>query len=101
MDLFGYKVGDGNPSLIIAEIGINHRGNFEFAKELIKQAKISGCEVAKLQTYSAENRVSDNTLQSKFADRTLGMEESTNEMFKRFQLSEDELFKLVEYADEI
>ena len=29
------------------------------------------------------------------------MEESTNEMFKRFQLSEDELFKLVEYADEI
>ncbi len=101
VDLFGYKVGDGNPSLIIAEIGINHRGNFEFAKELIKQAKISGCEVAKLQTYSAENRVSDNTLQSKFADRTLGMEESTNEMFKRFQLSEDELFKLVEYADEI
>ena len=51
VDLFGYKVGDGNPSVIIAEIGINHRGNFELAKQLIKEGKVSGCDIAKLQTY--------------------------------------------------
>ena len=101
VELFGYKVGGGNPSVIIAEIGINHGGNFESAKQLIKNAKDSGCEIAKLQTYSAENRVSDNTLQSKFADRTLGMEESTNEMFKRFQLTNEQLKELVKYAKEI
>ena len=33
----------------IAEIGMNHNGNFDFAFELIKQAKISGADIAKFQ----------------------------------------------------
>ena len=37
--------------IIIAEIGINHNGNIHLAHELIKQAKIAGANVAKLQFY--------------------------------------------------
>ena len=35
--------------LFIAEIGMNHNGNFDLAYELIKQAKLSGADIAKFQ----------------------------------------------------
>jgi sialic acid synthase SpsE len=101
VELFGYKIGKKHPTLIIAEIGINHRGYLQFAKDLIKEAKESGCEIAKLQTYNTKNRVSDKTMESKYADRTLGMEESTNQMFSRFELSYDEHLELINYAKEL
>ena len=101
VELFGYKIGKKHPTLIIAEIGINHRGYLQFAKDLIKEAKESGCEIAKLQTYNTKNRVSDKTMESKYADRTLGMEESTNQMFSRFELSYDEHLELVNYAKKL
>ena len=34
---------------IIAEIGINHNGDMNLAKELIDNAKLSGCDAVKLQ----------------------------------------------------
>lgn len=34
---------------IVAEIGMNHEGNFDLAYELIRQAKLSGADVAKFQ----------------------------------------------------
>lgn len=35
--------------LFIAEIGLNHNGNFDLAFELIKQAKLAGADIAKFQ----------------------------------------------------
>lgn len=35
--------------LFIAEIGLNHNGNFDLAYELIRQAKYAGADVAKFQ----------------------------------------------------
>lgn len=37
--------------VIIAEIGINHNGNIHLAHELIRQAKVSGADIAKFQFY--------------------------------------------------
>ena len=33
----------------IAEIGMNYNGNIDLASELIKQAKLSGADIAKFQ----------------------------------------------------
>ena len=33
----------------IAEIGMNHNGNFSLCYELIKQAKLSGADIVKFQ----------------------------------------------------
>lgn len=35
--------------LIVAEIGLNHDGNFDLAYELIRQAKLAGADAAKFQ----------------------------------------------------
>lgn len=42
-------VGDGYPSYIIAEIGINHNGSVEIAKKLISVAVAAGCNAVKFQ----------------------------------------------------
>ena len=38
-----------NEPKLIAEIGCNHKGDFEIAKELITMAKHAGAHVAKFQ----------------------------------------------------
>ena len=35
--------------IFIAEIGMNYEGNIDFAYEMIKQAKLSGADIAKFQ----------------------------------------------------
>jgi len=37
--------------IIIAEIGINHNGSLQIAHELIRQARMSGADIAKFQFY--------------------------------------------------
>ena len=53
----GKKIGEGCPIYVIAEIGINHNGQMNTAKELIDQAKGARTHAVKLQTYITEKRV--------------------------------------------
>ena len=47
---------------IIAEIGINHNGDIKIAKELIKVAKLSGCDAVKFQKRNVEIAYSKEVL---------------------------------------
>jgi sialic acid synthase SpsE len=51
---FGFNT--DNRTYIIAEIGINHRGDINIAKQLIDSAVRSGVDAVKFQTYIAEQR---------------------------------------------
>ena len=42
-------IGDGKKTFIIAEIGINHQGNLETCKKMIKSAALCGADAAKIQ----------------------------------------------------
>ena len=42
-------IGPGNPVYIIAEIGINHNGDVDIAKQLMSVAKNAGCDAVKFQ----------------------------------------------------
>ena len=53
----GSDVGTGMPVHIIAEVGINHDGDVKKAAQLIREAKKSGADSVKLQTYITEYRV--------------------------------------------
>ena len=45
----GKAVGDGHPTFIIAEIGINHNGSLDIAKKLVDMASVAGCDAVKFQ----------------------------------------------------
>jgi N,N'-diacetyllegionaminate synthase len=44
--------------LVVAEIGNNHEGNFEVAKELVRKAAECGVDAVKFQTFQTEHYVS-------------------------------------------
>jgi N-acetylneuraminate synthase len=47
-------VGDGHPVYIIAEVGINHNGDLDIAKQLIDAAVEAGCDAVKFQKRTPE-----------------------------------------------
>jgi sialic acid synthase SpsE len=51
-----YGFNTENRTYIIAEIGINHRGSVEVAKQLIDSAVKAGVDAVKFQTYMTEQR---------------------------------------------
>lgn len=50
-------VGTGQPTYIIAEIGINHNGDLSTAKRLIDVAAMAGCDAVKFQKRTPEKAV--------------------------------------------
>ena len=55
-------VGDGEPTFIIAEIGINHNGDIQIAKRLIDMAVDAGCDAVKFQKRTISEIYTDNDL---------------------------------------
>lgn len=47
-------IGEGEPTFVIAEIGINHNGSVELAKKMIEGAKATGCDAVKFQKRTPE-----------------------------------------------
>lgn len=47
-------VGDGHPTYVVSEIGINHNGDLDIAKALIKAAKEAGVDAVKFQKRTPE-----------------------------------------------
>jgi len=75
-----------NAVFVIAEIGGNHEGDFEYAKRLLKLASESGANAIKFQIYRGDKIV------SKVEDP------GRNEHFKRFELSIDQYIELAKMA---
>jgi len=59
MEIAGRKIGPKEPPLVIAEIGINHGGDLAVAKEMVRLAAGSGCEMIKHQTHIVEDEMTD------------------------------------------
>jgi len=55
-----FRRDDGSP-YVLAEIGVNHEGNFELARRLIDEAIAGGADCVKFQTYKAGTLASKNS----------------------------------------
>ena len=49
-----HSVGDGHPTYVIAEIGLNHNGDLDLARRLIDAAVLAGCNAVKFQKRTPE-----------------------------------------------
>lgn len=53
------SIGPTHPPLVIAEIGINHGGDLQVAKNMVRQAAAAGCEMIKHQTHVIEDEMTE------------------------------------------
>ena len=92
------KVSETSASFIIAEIGNNHQGDINLAKELVDHAVAAGVDCAKFQMrnvsalYRNEGAADDDS-----AD--LGAQ-YTMDLLSKFQLTNAELFEVFDYCKE-
>ena len=59
MKIAGRAIGPEYPPLVIAEIGINHGGSLDVAKQMVRLAAGAGCEMIKHQTHIIADEMTD------------------------------------------
>ncbi len=86
-------VGNNQPPLVIAEIGINHNGSLDSAIEIADAAIKSGAEIIKHQTHVVEDEMASN------AKKIIpgNSKKSIYEIIKKSSLSEKSELKLMNY----
>lgn len=82
---------------IVAEIGCNHNGNVELAKEMMKRAKEAGADAVKFQSFVPENLVSKYAPKAEYQKQNDG-NGTQLDMLKKLALTEVEYLELVQYA---
>lgn len=86
---------------IIAEAGVNHNGDIDLAKKLVKIAKDAGCDCIKFQTFSADRIVTKNAKKAEYQAKNTKNNDSQYEMLKKLELSYKQFKELKNYCDEI
>lgn len=88
-------------TLIIAEAGVNHNGNPELARELIKAASDAGADIVKFQTFKADKLVTKEAQQANYQTENTGKKESQYDMLKRLELPPELHYELVTYCNKL
>jgi len=86
---------------IIAEIGINHNGSLDLAKQMILSAKICGVDAVKFQTFKASEFISDKSQMYSYTSQGETITEPQIDMFERVEFSIEDWKELFKYCDEI
>jgi len=95
IEIAGRKIGPDYPPLVIAEIGINHEGSLQVAKEMVDAAKRAGVEVVKHQTHIVEDEMTGA------AKKVIpgNADVSIYEIMERCSLNEAEELELKNYVE--
>ena len=94
-EIAGRKIGYDYAPLVIAEIGINHEGSLEVAKQMVDAACSAGVEVVKHQTHIVEDEMSSaakNTIPG-------NADVSIYEIMRRCSLNEVDELELKKYVE--
>ncbi|MCB1195086.1 N-acetylneuraminate synthase family protein [bacterium] len=96
----GYSIGENHPAFLIAEIGINHNGDLNRAKQLIRAARKAGANAVKFQSFKAEKICDYQSQETKNVEGLTGGSKSTFDLYKSVELSEDMHLELLKCADD-
>ena len=94
----GKLVGHGQPCFNIAEIGVNHRGDVDTAKSLLKEAKHIGADIAKTMFFKTSEMQSRYVPKPEYHKKTVGEEEDIAETHGKLELTYKEAEELMELS---
>lgn len=88
-------IGDDHPPLVVAEVGINHEGDFDKAIQLVDAAIAAGTECVKFQSHITEAEMIPTDMKpGEISDERLW------DIIKRCELTEDEERAIKRYCEE-
>lgn len=97
IEIAGRKIGQDFPPLVIAEIGINHEGSLEVAKQMVDAAKRAGVEVVKHQTHIVADEMNKEAKKVIPGNATV----SIYEIMERCSLNEADELELKNYVESL
>jgi len=89
-------VGPGEPCYVIAEIGVNHDGDANRAKEMIHAAAAAGADAVKFQSFTTKRLLSGNLPKVAYIEEH--QSESIDAMFRRLELPRETFALLAQEA---
>lgn len=87
-----------NKIKIVAEIGCNHNGDIELARQLVKAAYEAGADAVKFQTFKPEALVSGIAPKAEYQKKD-NAKETQLEMLKKLEFSKDDYLDIKAYAE--
>jgi N-acetylneuraminate synthase/N,N'-diacetyllegionaminate synthase len=93
-------IGPGNPTFVIAEIGVNHDGSLQRALELVSIAAASGADAIKLQVFRSHTLMHETSAFAGYQKERC-VENDAREMLKRYELSHDDVRRIVEASRQL
>lgn len=97
MKIGNRDIGPPMPPLIIAEIGINHGGNLDVAKNMVKLAAMAGCECVKHQTHIVEDEMTQEAQSIKPPNAS----DSIWDIMERCSLTPEQEAELKRYSEQL
>lgn len=85
-------------TFIIAEVGVNHNGSLELAKQLIDVAVEAKADAVKFQTYKTENLVTKAAAKANYQSNNDKTDDSQFAMLKKYELSQQQHVELLNYC---
>ena len=85
-------------TLIIAEAGVNHNGNLDWAEQLIDVAARAGADLVKFQTFSADRLATRAAPKAEYQALATGGQQSQHEMLRSLELTVEAHLRLVKHC---
>jgi len=93
----GRVIGDNAPVYIVAEVGINHNGDFDLAKEMIIEAAKTGVDAVKFQKRNIEDMYIKSFLDKPY-NKDYAFGKTYGEHKKFLEFNDDQFLELKECA---
>jgi N-acetylneuraminate synthase len=95
-----FRFQDGDETIVIAEVGVNHNGDLAIARKLVDAAAAAGAHVVKFQAFRSEKEISRYAAKTPYQQETTTEQGTQLEMCKALELSASDLRDMKAYCAE-
>ena len=95
IEIGGRMVGPGHRCFVIAEAGVNHNGDLDLGRALVRAAADAGADAVKFQTFSAERLVTATAPKATYQIERTDPEETQRGMLQGLELGMHEHQELI------